>query len=83
MQVDVHLLKIASVFTWTATNALIRNLCSPMKKIGFLPVIPHPVTSYSQGSINYAHGDKRACNVQAKRFMCVRNYVQVIQSKYL
>ena len=54
-----------------------------MKKIGFLPVIPHPVTSYSQGSINYAHGDKRACNVQAKRFMCVRNYVQVIQSKYL
>ena len=34
-------------FTWAAANALITNRCSPMKKVGFLPVIPHSVTNYS------------------------------------
>ena len=34
-------------FTWAAANALITNQCSPMKKVGFVPVIPHSVTNYS------------------------------------
>ena len=34
-------------FTWAAANALVTEKSSPMKKIGFLPVIPHSVTSYS------------------------------------
>ena len=34
-------------FTWAAANLLITNRCSPMKKLDFLPVIPHSVTNYS------------------------------------
>ena len=34
-------------FTWAAANALLTEKSSPMKKIAFLPVIPHSVTSYS------------------------------------
>ena len=44
MQVDVQLLKI--YFTWAASNALITNRCSAMKKVGFLLVIPYSVTNY-------------------------------------
>ena len=33
-------------FTWAAANPVITNRCSPMKKVGFLPVIPHTVTNY-------------------------------------
>ena len=51
MQVDVQLRKITAktYFTWAAANALITNPCSPMKKVGFLPVIRHSVTNYSTG----------------------------------
>ena len=34
-------------YTWAAANALITNRCSPMKKVGFLPVVPRSVTNYS------------------------------------
>ena len=34
-------------YTWSATNALITNLCSPTRKIGLPPVISHSVTKYS------------------------------------
>ena len=34
-------------FTWAAANALITNRSLPMKKLGFLPVMPHAVTNYS------------------------------------
>ena len=34
-------------FTSAAANALVTKRCSPMKKVGLLPVTPHPVTKYS------------------------------------
>ena len=49
MQIDEQLLKNRdeTYFAWAAANALITNRGSPMKKVGFLPVIPHSVTNYS------------------------------------
>ena len=49
MQIDAQLLKNRdeTYFTWAAANALITNRGSPMKKVGFLPVIPHSVINYS------------------------------------
>ena len=36
-----------------------------------------------QGSTNCAHGDERARNVHAKKFLCAQNYVHVNQPKQL
>ena len=36
-----------SNFTWAAANALGTEKNSPLKKVGFLPVITHPVTQFS------------------------------------
>ena len=38
---------LETYFTWAATNAPITDLYSSMKKVGFLPVIPHLVTNCS------------------------------------
>ena len=39
-------------------------------------------TCCCQGSRNCTHGDERAPNVHAKRFLRARNYVHVNQSKH-
>ena len=36
----------------------------------------------NQDLTNCTHGDKCACNMQAKRFSCARNYMHVNQSKH-
>ena len=36
-----------------------------------------------QGSTNCVHGDEHARNMHTNRFLCVRNYVHVNQSKHL
>ena len=34
--------------TWSAFNSLITDENVPLKIVGFLPILPYPVTSYSQ-----------------------------------